>query len=145
MDEFPFLIDDDGITIVPITSLRLEYEPSGRFVPTGVRQLDEMMMGKGYAQGSSILISGTPGTGKTTMSLTFIDAACRRGERCVYFGFEESAAQTMHNMKSVGMDLMQWVEKDLLRVHNARVSTYGLEGIYLRFIVLSSNSSQPWS
>ncbi|SNB47439.1 circadian clock protein KaiC [Geobacter sp. DSM 9736] len=126
-DEFPFLIDDEGITLIPITSLRLEYEPSGAFLSTGVQQFDEMMQGKGYAQGSSVLISGTPGTGKTTLSMTCIDAACRRGERCVYFGFEESAAQTMHNMKSVGLDVEQWVKKGLLQVHAARVTMYGLE------------------
>ena len=126
-DEFPFVIDNRGITLIPITSIRLEHKPSGEFIPTGIAELDEMLQDKGFSRGSSILLTGTPGSGKTSMTFSFIDAACRRGERCVYFGFEESAAQTVHNMKSIGLDLQQWVEKGLLQLHTTRVSMFGLE------------------
>ena len=126
-DEFPFVIDNRGISLIPITSIRLEHEPSGEYIPTGISELDEMLQDKGFSRGSSILLTGTPGSGKTSMTFSFIDAACRRGERCVYFGFEESAAQTIHNMKSIGLDLQQWVEKGLLQLHTSRISMFGLE------------------
>lgn len=126
-DEFPFVIDSRGITLIPITSIRLEHEPSGKYIPTGIAQLDEMLQNKGFSQGSSILLSGTPGSGKTSFTFSFIDAACRRGERCVYFGFEESVPQTIHNMKSIGLDLQQWVENGVLQLHTSRVSMFGLE------------------
>ncbi|MCM2358416.1 MAG: circadian clock protein KaiC [Geobacteraceae bacterium] len=126
-DEFPFVIDNRGISLIPITSIRLEHEPSGEYIPTGIAELDNMLQGKGFSRGSSILLTGTPGSGKTSMTFSFLDAACRRGERCVYFGFEESAAQTLHNMKSIGLDLQQWVEKGLLQLHTSRISMFGLE------------------
>jgi len=126
-DEFPFVIDNRGITLIPITSIRLEHKPSGEFIATGIAELDEMLQNRGFSRGSSILLSGTPGSGKTSMTFSFIDAACRRGERCAYFGFEESAAQTLHNMKSIGLDLQQWVENGLLQLHTSRISMYGLE------------------
>jgi circadian clock protein KaiC len=126
-DEFPFVIDNKGITLIPITSIRLEHKPSGVYISTGIADLDEMLQNRGFARGSSILLSGTPGSGKTSMTFSFIDAACRREERCVYFGFEESAAQTLHNMKSIGLDLQQWVENGLLQLHTSRISMYGLE------------------
>jgi circadian clock protein KaiC len=126
-DEFPFVIDNRGITLIPITSIRLEHQPSGEYISTGVAELDGMMQDKGLSRGSSVLLTGTPGSGKTSMTFSFIDAACRRGERCVYFGFEESAAQTLHNMKSIGLDLQQWVEKGLLYLHTSRISMFGLE------------------
>ena len=126
-DEFPFVIDNRGFTLIPITSIRLEHIPSGEYVPTGIAELDEMLQNKGFSQGSSILLTGTPGSGKTSITFSFIDAACRRGERCVYFGFEESAAQTLHNMKSIGLDLQQWVDNGLLQLHTSRISMFGLE------------------
>ena len=131
-DEFPFVIDDKGISLIPITSIRLEHKPSGGFIPTGIAELDQMLQNKGFSRGSSILLTGTPGSGKTSMTFTFIDAACRRGERCLYFGFEESAAQTIHNMKSIGLDLQQWVEKGLLQLHTSRISMFGLETHLIR-------------
>jgi circadian clock protein KaiC len=126
-DEFPFVIDNRGISLIPITSIRLEHKPSGEYISTGVAELDGMLQDKGFSRGSSILLTGTPGSGKTSMTFAFIDAACRRGDRCVYFGFEESAAQTIHNMKSIGLDLQQWVEKGLLQLHTSRISMFGLE------------------
>ncbi|MBN2032240.1 MAG: circadian clock protein KaiC, partial [Deltaproteobacteria bacterium] len=126
-DEYPFLIDDSGISILPITSLGLDYPVSGDRIPTGIPKLDAMFEGKGFYRGSTILVSGTTGTGKTSMSAAFADAACRRGERCLYFAFEESPSQIVRNMGSIGMDLSQWVNKGLLKFHSARPSLYGLE------------------
>ena len=126
-DEFPFVIDNRGITLIPITSIRLAHLPSKEFIPTGIAELDAMLQNRGYSRGSRVLISGTPGAGKTSFTFTFIDAACRRSERCAYFGFEESAAQTMHNMKSIGLDLQQWEAKGLLQLHTSRISMFGLE------------------
>jgi circadian clock protein KaiC len=131
-DEFPFVIDNRGISLIPITSIRLEHKPSGEYISTGIAELDGMLQNKGYSRGSSILLTGTPGSGKTSMTFSFIDSACRRGERCVYFGFEESAPQTLHNMKSIGLDLQQWVKKGLLQLHTSRITMYGLETHLIR-------------
>ena len=132
-DEYPFLIDEGGLSILPITSLGLDYPVSNERVSTGVPKLDAMLEGKGFYRGSTILISGTAGTGKTSLSATFADAACRRGERCLYFAFEESPSQIIRNMASIGMDLAQWVKKGLLKFHSARPSLYGLEMHLLTF------------
>lgn len=132
-DEYPFLIDEGGLSILPITSLGLDYPVSSQRVSTGVPRLDEMFEGKGFYRGSTILISGTAGTGKTSLAATFADAACRRGERCLYFAFEESPSQIIRNMASIGMNLAQWVKKGLLRFHSARPSLYGLEMHLLTF------------
>lgn len=127
MDEYPFLIDEDGISVLPITSLGLDYPVSKERISTGVHRLDAMLGGKGFFQGSTILLSGTAGTGKTSLSATFADAACRRGERCLYFAFEESPRQIIRNMESIGLDLEQWVKKGLLKFHSARPTFHGLE------------------
>jgi len=132
-DEYPFLIDEGGLSILPITSLGLDYPVSSQRVSTGVPKLDAMFEGKGFYRGSTILISGTAGTGKTSLAATFADAACRRGERCLYFAFEESPSQIIRNMASIGMDLAQWVKKGLLRFHSVRPSLYGLEMHLLTF------------
>jgi len=126
-DEYPFLIDERGLSILPITSLGLDYPVSTERIATGVPKLDAMLDGKGFYQGSTILVSGTAGTGKTSLSATFADAACRRGERCLYFAFEESPNQIIRNMGSIGIDLARWVKKGLLKFHSARPSLYGLE------------------
>ncbi len=126
-DEYPFLIDERGISILPITSLGLDYPVSTDRISTGVPKLDAMLGGKGFYRGSTILVSGTAGTGKTSLSATFAEAACRRGERCLYFAFEESPRQIIRNMASIGMDLGRWVKKGLLMFHSARPSLYGLE------------------
>ncbi|HJR78923.1 MAG TPA: circadian clock protein KaiC [Anaerolineales bacterium] len=126
-NEYPFLIGKDGISVLPITSLSLEHKvPSGR-VSTGVKELDDMLGGKGFHRGSSILVSGTAGTGKSSLAAAFVDAACRRGERCLYFAFEESTSQIIRNMRSIGIDLAPHVKKGLLQFHVARPTLYGLE------------------
>jgi circadian clock protein KaiC len=126
-DEYPFLIDERGISILPITSLGLDYPVSKERISTGVAKLDAMLSGEGFFRGSTILVSGTAGTGKTSLSTTFADAACRRGERCLFFAFEESPRQIVRNMSSIGLNLDQWVKKGLLKFHSARPSLYGLE------------------
>jgi circadian clock protein KaiC len=126
-NEYPFLIDEDGISVLPITSLALRHPVSDERVPTGVVGLDPMLGGAGYYRGSSVLVSGTAGTGKSSLAAHFSDAACRRGERVLYFSFEESATQITRNMRSIGIDLAPWVEKDLLRFHAARPTLSGLE------------------
>jgi circadian clock protein KaiC len=126
-NEYPFLIGRDGISVLPITSLTLDHlAPSGR-VSTGVEALDEMLGGKGFYRGSSILITGTAGTGKTSLAAAFADAACRRGERCLYFAFEESTSQILRNMCSIGIDLTSHVENGLLQFYTTRPTLYGLE------------------
>jgi circadian clock protein KaiC len=126
-NEFPFLIDEKGITVMPITSLGLRHTVTNKRVSTGIPRLDAMLGGKGYYRGSSVLISGSAGTGKTSLVAHFADAACRRGERCLYFAFEESESQVMRNMLSIGIDLEQWVKKGLLKYHADRPTIYGLE------------------
>jgi len=125
-NEYPFLIDEDGITVMPITSMGLLHKASSERISSGIERLDTMMT-RGFYRGSSILVSGTPGTGKTTMAAHFADATARHGERCLYFAFEESPDQIIRNMKSIGLNLAQWVEKGLLRFHASRPSLYGLE------------------
>lgn len=126
-DEYPFLIDESGISILPITSLGLDYPVSMERISTGVSKLDVMLDGKGFYRGSTVLVSGTAGTGKTSMSATFAAAACLRGERCLYFAFEESPSQIIRNMSSIGIDLARWVKKGLLKFHSSRPTLYGLE------------------
>jgi circadian clock protein KaiC len=127
MNEYPFLIESDGISVLPVTSMELKYAVCNDRVSTGVPALDEMFGGGGYFGGSSILVSGTSGTGKTSLTAHFVDAACARGERCVFFSFEESAAQIIRNMLSVGIDLKRWVDRGLLHFHSVRPTTFGLE------------------
>ncbi len=126
-NEYPFLIDKKGISIFPVTSLALDYETSNERVSSGIGGLDAMLGGPGYYRASSILVTGTTGSGKTTLAAHFAAATCQRGERCLYFLFEESQSQMIRNMRSVGLDLEPWVEKGLLRFHSVRPSGYGLE------------------
>jgi circadian clock protein KaiC len=126
-NEYPFLIGRHGISVLPITSLGLEHQVSTERISTGVKELDEMLGGKGFYRGTSVLVSGTAGTGKTTLASTFVDATCKRGERCLYFAFEESTGQILRNMHSVGLDLAPHLKKGLLQIHVARPSQYGLE------------------
>lgn len=131
-DEFPFLIDDQGISVLPVSSVEMKHEVSNERISSGIPDLDEMLGGKGYYQGSSILISGTAGSGKTSLSAIFADAACRRGEKVLYIGFEESVDQVARNMASIGIDLNQCRKNGLL-VHEAwRPSQYGIEMHLLR-------------
>jgi circadian clock protein KaiC len=126
-NEYPFLIDNDGITILPITSLGLNHVALKEHVSTGIPRLDTMLGGLGYFRGSSVLISGTAGAGKSSMAAHFADAAARRGERCLYLALEESEQQIVRNMHSIGLDLQQWTEQGLLRFHAMRPSLQGLE------------------
>jgi len=127
MNEYPFLIESDGISVLPVTSMDLKYGVSNDRVSTGVPALDTMFGGNGYFRGSSILVSGTSGTGKTSLAAHFVDAACARGEKCVFFSFEESADQIMRNMLSIGIHLKRWVDQGLLCFHSVRPTTFGLE------------------
>lgn len=126
-NEYPFLIDEKGISIMPITSLTLNYSISTQRITSGIPRLDAMLEGKGFYRGSTILISGTAGTGKSSISASFASATCQRGERCLYFAFEESPSQIMRNMKSIGIDLEPFVKKGLLEFHAIRSTFYGLE------------------
>lgn len=126
-NEYPFLIDQDGISVLPVTSLGLQQIASRERIPSGVARLDSMLGGAGYYRGSSVLVSGTAGTGKTSMAAHFAIDACRRGERVLCFAFEESPSQIMRNMLSIGIDLEPWVKEDLLRFLANRPTFAGLE------------------
>jgi circadian clock protein KaiC len=126
-NEFPFLIGANGISVLPITSLSLNHKVSGERIATGIPRLDAMLGGKGFFRGSSILLTGTPGTGKTIISANFAQAAAKRGERVLFFSFEESPDQITRNMHSIGLRLEPLIKSGLLRFHSARPSLYGLE------------------
>jgi len=126
-NEYPFLIDEDGISVLPITSLKLNNEVSSDVISTGVPGLDEMFEGGGFYRGSNILISGTAGTAKTTVACYFADEQCKKNERVIYFAFEESPQQLMRNMKSIGIDLERHIKKGNLQIHSSRPSLNGLE------------------
>ncbi len=126
-NEYPFLIGKNGISVLPITSVVLDHKASTERVSTGIQELDDMLDGKGFYRGSSIMLSGTAGTGKTSLSSAIVDAACRRGERCLYFAFEESANQIIRDMRSIDIDLAPHIKKGLLQIEVARPSQFGLE------------------
>src|SRR6202453_177251 len=126
-NEFPFLIGAKGISVLPITSLALNHKVSTERIGTGIPRLDAMLGGQGFFRGSSILLTGTPGTGKTIISSNFAQAAARRGERVLFFSFEESPDQIIRNMRSIGLRLEPLARRGLLRFHSARPSLYGLE------------------
>ena len=126
-NEYPFLIDEDGFSILPVTSLGLNHISSSQRISTGVPRLDTMLSGKGYYRGSTILVSGTAGTGKTSLAAQFVEAACKRGERVLYSAYEESPSQFMRNMSSIGIHLEPWMKKGLLHFHATRPTLFGLE------------------
>jgi circadian clock protein KaiC len=126
-NEYPFLIDEDGISVLPITSMALRHEASGERISTGIPRLDTMLGGEGVYRGSSVLVSGTAGTGKTSLAAHFADAACRRGERGLHLAFEESESQLVRNLRSIGVDLGPWLKRGLLRIHATRPTSCGLE------------------
>jgi len=126
-NEYPFLIDDRGISVMPITSVKLEHKVSNERISTGIPRLDTMLGGKGYFRGSSVLVSGTAGTGKSSIAALFAQAASKRGERCLYFAFEESQNQILRNMRSIGLNLEPWTKKGLLKFHTTRPTSSGLE------------------
>ena len=126
-NEYPFLIDESGISVMPITSVSLDHPASTERIATGIPRLDDMLGGKGFYRGSSMLVSGTAGTGKTSIAMHLADATCRRGEKCLYLASEESKNQIIRNGRSIGIDLEKWVKKGLLRFHSSRPTFYGLE------------------
>jgi circadian clock protein KaiC len=126
-NEYPFLIGDGGLDVLPITSAGLEHAASSERVSTGLESLDAMLGGKGLFRGSSVLASGTAGTGKSSLGATLLDAACRRGEKAIYFAFEESPSQIVRNMRSIGIDLQPHVEQGLLQFYATRPTLHGLE------------------
>jgi circadian clock protein KaiC len=126
-NEYPFLIDEHGISVLPVTSLGLTHPASTSRISTGMPDLDAMLEGRGYFRGSSVLVTGSAGTGKTSMGAHFVDAACGRGEKAILFSFEESPEQVIRNMRSIGMDLERWVKKGLLLIESARPTAFGLE------------------
>ena len=131
-NEYPFLIDEHGISVLPITSIALEHQASSERISSGIKRLDAMLGGKGYYRGTSVLVSGMAGTGKSSLAAHFVDAACRRGERCAYFATEESPDLIMRNMRSIGIDLGSWVKKGLLSFDATRPTFHGLEMHLLR-------------
>jgi circadian clock protein KaiC len=141
-NEYPFLIDEDGISVLPITSLCLQGAASTQRVPTGVARLDALLGGAGYYRGSSVLVSGTAGTGKSSLAAHFAEAACRRGERALFFAFEESPDQIMRNMRSIGIDLQPWVQKGLLQFQANRPTFTGLE-MHLAMMHKAINAFKP--
>jgi circadian clock protein KaiC len=126
-NEFPFIIDEHGITVMPITSTGLAHDASTERLPSGIPDLDQMLEGKGYYRGSSILVSGSAGSGKSTVASHFVDATCASGHRSIYFAMEESPPQIIRNMRSIGIDLQKWVDKKLLQFSARRPSLFGLE------------------
>jgi len=126
-NEYPFLIDEAGLTVLPITSLSLNHAAPATRVPSGVPRLDEMLGGKGFYRGSSVLITGSAGTGKSSLAAHFAAATAKSGERCLYFAFEESRSQIIRNMASIGLDLAAFEKKGLLHFSNSRPTAYGLE------------------
>jgi len=126
-NEYPFVIDAGGLSVVPVTSFHLDHPASMEVVSTGIAGLDAMLGRGGWFKGSTTMISGESGTGKTTFAAAFADAAARRGERCLYLAFEESGRQLARNMSSVGMELDQWIDGGRLLVHASRPTQLGLE------------------
>ena len=126
-NEYPFLIDEHGISVLPLTTSSMEYAVSNERVPSGIEDLDEMLDGQGFFRGSTVLLSGTSGTGKTTVAAHLANATCLRGERCMFFSFEESPSQILRNMRSIGINLEPHVKKGLLQFHSTRPTVHGLE------------------
>lgn len=126
-NEYPFLIDEAGISVLPVTSLTLDHDVSAQRISSGIPALDKMLDGKGFFRGSSILVSGTAGTGKTSIAASFIHEACKRDEHCLFLAFEESPQQIIRNMRSIGLNLQEHVDKGLLTIHSSRPTLNGLE------------------
>jgi circadian clock protein KaiC len=141
-DEYPFLISSDGISVLPITSMSLSHMAPKDRIGTGIPRLDAMLGGKGYYRGSSILVSGQAGTGKTSLATTFVNGACGKGEKCLFMIFEESESQLTRNMKSIGIDLEQWVKKGLLKFHAVRPTAYSLE-MHLSIMIKLIDQFEP--
>ncbi|MFA6467597.1 MAG: circadian clock protein KaiC [Bacteroidota bacterium] len=141
-NEYPFLIDEDGFSVLPVTSLGLNYFSSHERISTGIPRLDTMLSGKGYYRGSTVLVSGTAGTGKTSLAAKLVESTCTRNERVLYFTFEESPNQLVRNMRSIGINLEPWVKKGILQFHATRPTLYGLE-THLTTSIKLINKFQP--
>jgi circadian clock protein KaiC len=141
-NEYPFLIDQSGISVLPVTSLTLSHAVSSERISTGIPGLDQMLGGKGIFKGSSVLVSGTAGTGKTSIAGYFAHQTCKIGERCVYFSFEESPTQIMRNMLSIGVDLKNYVDQGLLKFNASRPTLTGLE-MHLLSVIKLVNDFKP--
>jgi len=126
-NEYPFLIDETGISVMPITSAGLDHTAPDERISSGIADLDLMLEGEGFFRGSSVLVSGMAGSGKSSIAAQFVDQACRSGERCIYFALEESPSQIIRNMRSIGLDLQPWVDQGLLRFQAHRPTLFGLE------------------
>ncbi len=126
-NEYPFLIDEGGLYVLPLTAVGLTHKAVNERISTGIPHLDTMLGGDGYYRGSSVLITGGAGTGKTSVAAYFANSACSRGERCLYLAFEESEAQIVRNMRSIGLDLQPWLDNGLLFFHARRPTFFGLE------------------
>jgi len=141
-NEYPFLIDEDGFSVLPITSVRLDHSVSTERVSSGVERLDTMLEGKGYYRGSSVMVSGTAGTGKSSLAAHLSNAACQRGEKVLYFALEESQNQIMRNMNSIGINLEPWLKKGLIQFYAKRPTFCGLES-YLTEMHKLINKYEP--
>jgi len=126
-NEYPFLVEEDGISVLPITSLGLKHEASPERISTGIERLDTMLGGKGYYRGTTVLISGTAGTGKTSFAAEFARTTCEQGGRCLYFAFEKSPSQIIRNMNSIGIDFQPYIDSSLMQISASRPMAYGLE------------------
>jgi circadian clock protein KaiC len=140
-NEYPFLIDETGISVLPITSLRLNHEATAERVSTGIERLDEML-GGGYFKGTTVLCSGSAGTGKTSIAAHLVRAACEKGKRCLFFAFEESSAQLMRNMGAIGIDLGRYTANGSLELVASRPYAKGLE-MHLLSMHKAVNQRQP--
>ena len=126
-NEYPFVIDKNGLSVIPITSTGLDHPGTKEKVSTGIASLDKLFAGGGYTKGSTVLVSGTAGTGKTSIAAAFIIASCKRGEKCLYLSYEESPGQLIQNLRSIGFDLERWTKKGLLKIVSTRPAFFGLE------------------
>lgn len=126
-NEYPFLIGESGVSVLPLSSLKLEHAAPTQRVSSGIAELDGMLAGPGFFRGSSILVTGTAGTGKSSLAAHFVEAACRRGERALYMATEQSGDEVVRNMGSIGIDLRTWMRRGGLKFYACRPGTFGLE------------------
>lgn len=141
-NEYPFIISEEGISVLPLTSIGRAYKVSRQHISTGVPRLDAMMDGKGYFRGSSILVTGTAGTGKSSIAMHMADATCRRGENCLYLASDASPDQIVRDAKSIGINLAKWARQGLLRFQSTRPTFSGMEA-HLVYIHKTVNEFDP--
>ncbi|WP_442512012.1 circadian clock protein KaiC [Novipirellula sp. SH528] len=132
-NEYPFLIDEEGIVVMPLSSITLNHTVSAERISSGVDAIDEMLGKKGFYRGSSVLVSGTAGSGKSSLAAHLTHAACVRNERVLYIAMEESPDQIVRNMRSIGLDLAPFVTDGLLQIHSIRATSTGIEQHLVQF------------